>query len=188
MSQSFYCKHCNTQNDSDDIYCARCGRKLLQTSSTTFFPKAIKALWITAFLVILVLVADYLIYKNPTILFPSDSTSHYDSSQYIESIKTTATPKATVSSASTAFFPIGHYCYIPDDGNNVRSGPGTDYAIVGQVNTGERYMIHDSALGSTGVDWYKIKVNGTYGWLSSRLVIVEGITDGTIYGEPVGGV
>ena len=31
MSQSYYCNHCNTQNDSDDIYCAKCGRKLSHT-------------------------------------------------------------------------------------------------------------------------------------------------------------
>lgn len=71
-------------------------------------------------------------------------------------------------------FPIGEYCYAPDDGNNIRSGPGTEYSIVGVANAYEGFLIVDSKPGSTGKDWYKIQLkDGTYGWISSGIVYID---------------
>lgn len=83
---------------------------------------------------------------------------------------------------------IGETCYIFDDGNNVRSGPGTNYSIIGQVNSGASFKIYDYEICTTGKkprDWYKIYFNGQYGWISSGIVELHGHRDGTAYGVRV---
>lgn len=83
---------------------------------------------------------------------------------------------------------IGETCYIFDDGNNVRSGPGTEYEKIGQVNSGASFKIYDYKICLTGKvprDWYKIYFNGQYGWISSGIVELHGHRDGTAYGVRV---
>ncbi|MCB0255478.1 MAG: SH3 domain-containing protein [Anaerolineae bacterium] len=54
---------------------------------------------------------------------------------------------------------------------NVRGGPGTNYAIVGRANNGERYDVTGkNAQGS----WYQIDFNGQTGWVSGDYVVLEG--------------
>lgn len=78
------------------------------------------------------------------------------------------------SANSGSKWPIGQWCYVPDDGNNIRSGAGTDYSIVGVANEGDTFVIVDVREGSTGKDWYKIQLaNGKYGWISSGIVEIR---------------
>ncbi len=54
---------------------------------------------------------------------------------------------------------------------NLRSGPGTNYANVGQARNGERYDITGK---NAGGDWYQINFNGQTVWVTSQYVIIEG--------------
>jgi hypothetical protein len=54
---------------------------------------------------------------------------------------------------------------------NVRSGPGTNYGVIGQARNGERYDVTGkNAAGS----WYQINFNGQTGWVAGEYVLVEG--------------
>ncbi len=55
---------------------------------------------------------------------------------------------------------------------NIRSGPGTEYGVVGQGYTGESLEILDSTTNSDGYVWYKVyhPGSGTTGWMASHLV------------------
>ncbi len=54
---------------------------------------------------------------------------------------------------------------------NVRSGPGTNYSIVGQLSaTGTGLVLGRLADNS----WYQVSVNGVIGWISGAVVIVGG--------------
>lgn len=51
----------------------------------------------------------------------------------------------------------------------VRKGPGLDYKTIGIMYEGESYKYADSTkYDDRGVAWYKIKFDGTTGWVSSR--------------------
>ena len=54
---------------------------------------------------------------------------------------------------------------------NVRSGPGTNYANIGQARNGERYDITGK---NAGGNWYQINFNGQTAWVTSQFVVVEG--------------
>jgi uncharacterized protein YraI len=54
---------------------------------------------------------------------------------------------------------------------NVRTGPGTDYAILGQIQPGTLYTV----LGQSG-DWYSIDFNGQTGYVYSPLTTVTSAT------------
>lgn len=76
-------------------------------------------------------------------------------------------------------WPVGERCKINSSSGNARSGPGTEYSIVEVVKKGQTYEIIECKLGSTGKDWYKIKVSGQYCWVSSGIVELNGNTEGT---------
>lgn len=46
---------------------------------------------------------------------------------------------------------------------NVRTGPGTNYAVIGRIYPGQQYRV----TGKSG-DWYAIDFNGTIGYISAR--------------------
>lgn len=54
---------------------------------------------------------------------------------------------------------------------NLRSGPGADYDVVGQVVAGQRYPV--LARTATG-DWWQIDVDGLPAWISADLASLEG--------------
>lgn len=61
---------------------------------------------------------------------------------------------------------------------NFRSGPGTEYEIIGILKNGNTGEIVDEAKATTGKVWYKMVVNGTTGWASSSYVkVTETIID-----------
>ena len=53
-----------------------------------------------------------------------------------------------------------------------RSGPGTEYDIIGYLKNGDSGQIIDQAEATTGKIWYKMTVNGKTGWASSSYVKV----------------
>lgn len=55
---------------------------------------------------------------------------------------------------------------------NFRSGPGTEYSVVGYLKNGDSGEIIDEAKATTGKTWYKMVINGKTGWASSSYVKV----------------
>jgi len=64
---------------------------------------------------------------------------------------------------------IGRKCYVTASASNVRSGPGEEYTMLGQVYRGETYTILGTATATTGRTWFKISVNGQLCWISSGM-------------------
>ncbi len=54
---------------------------------------------------------------------------------------------------------------VTTDNVNVRSGPGTDYEVIGQVHQNTKITIIDE-LG----DWYKVKASNVEGWVTKEFV------------------
>ena len=60
--------------------------------------------------------------------------------------------------------------YVKSNGtNNLRKGPGLDYAIVGSMTDGQtaKYL-GETKLDGRNVAWYKINFNGNTCWISSK--------------------
>lgn len=66
---------------------------------------------------------------------------------------------------------VAQYVWVDTDVLNVRSGPGTDYSIVGQVHRDQRLWITFAQYDDYGVDWYKCNAIG--GWVCSLYVRYE---------------
>ncbi len=66
------------------------------------------------------------------------------------------------------------------DGLRVRSGPGTTYNILGQIDTGTRVTVYEKVRGSDPgyPDWYRIIYNNKDGYIAADFVSVEA----TLYG------
>jgi len=85
---------------------------------------------------------------------------------------------------------------------NIRSGPGTDYGVVTQVDVGDRLLVTGQEQESNGFIWYKIydPQSGLEGWIANQLINIDGtnvsstptirdtpnsvITNATIVGKP----
>jgi len=57
---------------------------------------------------------------------------------------------------------------------NVRKGPGTEYGRVCSANKGETYHAISYAKSESGSVWYRIKINGTTGYVYSGYATVSG--------------
>lgn len=66
---------------------------------------------------------------------------------------------------------VAQYVWVDTDVLNVRSGPGTNYNIVGQVYQDQRLWITFAQYDDYGVDWYKCNAVG--GWVCSLYVRYE---------------
>jgi len=73
----------------------------------------------------------------------------------------------------TKGYPVGKMFTVLSGSCHVKRGAGTDYETVNYAYVGERYEVLECRAGSTGKDWYKIKINGAYGWISSGLVSLD---------------
>lgn len=82
-------------------------------------------------------------------------------------------------------WPVGEYCTIYVGQGNARSDADDKSTKLQTVFKGERYEILDCKLGTTGKDWYKIRVNNQLCWVSSGLVELNGNTQGTINRIPI---
>lgn len=92
---------------------------------------------------------------------------------------TTATPLPTSTPAPTntpfpTATPDGVILTIQSRVQNVRSGPGLNYAIIGQLSQGETARV----IGATiDFSWVAISFRGTTGWLSRSILEVTGNTN-----------
>ncbi|MCB0114925.1 MAG: SH3 domain-containing protein [Caldilineaceae bacterium] len=59
---------------------------------------------------------------------------------------------------------------VTNQGMNVRSGPGTNYAVVGSAQAGQRFIV--TGKNPQG-DWWQVNFNGQNGWLYGPLVTAE---------------
>jgi len=75
----------------------------------------------------------------------------------------TVAPTPTVASAADA---------VPNSQINVRSGPGTNYNIVGAANPGEHFPITGKNNDGT---WWQINYNGQKGWVFGELVTTQNV-------------
>jgi serine/threonine protein kinase len=64
---------------------------------------------------------------------------------------------------------LGEYTYAiytTNTNSNIRQGPSTSYSIIGEVNQGEEVHV----INTSNSKWYKVKVNGNEGYISSKLL------------------
>ncbi len=54
---------------------------------------------------------------------------------------------------------------------NVRSGPGTQYTIIGKLNAGDRFDVTGRLENS---EWVRVNFNGAEGWVSASVINVTG--------------
>lgn len=59
--------------------------------------------------------------------------------------------------------------FIEENNLNVRSGPGTEYERIGQVNQGEQYEIIEE-----NDEWVKIQLDGLEGWVTREYISIQG--------------
>lgn len=64
---------------------------------------------------------------------------------------------------------VGRRCRIVIGSGQALSGPGEGYSPVGVVRRNEKFDIHECQMGDTGKVWYKIRVAGRFGWISSGI-------------------
>lgn len=101
------------------------------------------------------------------------STGYYgvakDSTMYYPS----PTKSPSTYYGSTKGYPVGKMFTVISGSCHVKRGAGTEFQTVEYAYVGERYEVLECKTGSTGKDWYRIKINGAYGWISSGLVSLD---------------
>lgn len=74
-------------------------------------------------------------------------------------------------SNTSAAAAINKTYYVKGDVVNIRSGTGTNYAIVAQVNYGTKLIAFEYAYNSNKEVWYHVTLpNGQKGWIASWLI------------------
>jgi len=103
------------------------------------------------------------------------SSGYYGSSRAEESLwepSPTRSPSTYYGSTGKGY-PVGKMCTVLSGSCHVKRGPGTEYPTVEYAYVGQRYEVLECRMGTTGKDWYRIKVNGASGWISSGLVSLD---------------
>jgi len=89
-------------------------------------------------------------------------------------IKAKSQPQTRTVVVNPSNFNSGSYGAIAGTtgSKNIRSGPGTGYAVVGQGYTGDPIEILDSGYDNGGYLWYKVyhPSSGVTGWMAGQLV------------------
>lgn len=65
---------------------------------------------------------------------------------------------------------LGKYKITSDDGANVRSGAGSDYDLVGELDYGDIVVGYSTKEADNGNRWLQIKLNGEYGWVAMSML------------------
>ena len=60
-----------------------------------------------------------------------------------------------------------------DIGLNIRSGPGTGYALLGALYDGTSVTILETAKDKNGEDWYKISADGLTGYVKASFIVLD---------------
>ncbi len=109
--------------------------------------------------------------ENGTIVCPGDVPA-------ISVVPTSALPPTIAPPTATPyvppFIPPGGPCLVASSRGqsiNIRSGPGLDFAIVGQLAPGITAPVQARLPDSS---WYQINLNGLIGWVSATVVIAGG--------------
>ena len=89
-------------------------------------------------------------------------------------------PAATTPTSPQAR-PTGFRFTVNRDAVNVRSGPGTNYGIVGQVKRGQEFRPNGRNQDGT---WLRFPWRGSYGWVAAWLMTVEGVENVPIVQAP----
>ncbi|MEW6064732.1 MAG: SH3 domain-containing protein [Bacillota bacterium] len=98
----------------------------------------------------------------------SGSTTGWVASWLVKVQNAPAAPVNTPSSPPAAG--SGKVAVVTADSLNVRSGPGTQHGIAGQVKKGDRLTV----LSQSG-DWIKVQSGSTTGWVANWLVSVQAV-------------
>lgn len=65
---------------------------------------------------------------------------------------------------------LGKYEVVSDEGANVRSGAGSDYDLVGELDYGDIVIGYSTKEADNGNEWLQIKLNGEYGWVAMSML------------------
>ena len=65
---------------------------------------------------------------------------------------------------------LGKYKVSSDDGANVRTGAGSDYELLGELDSGDVVIGYATKTADNGNKWLKIKLNGEYGWVAMNML------------------
>ena len=91
------------------------------------------------------------------------------------------TPTATTAPTRPQRQTSGSSFTVNRDSVNVRSGPGTNYGIVGQVKRGQEFRPNGRNQAGT---WLRFSWRGSYGWVAAWLMTVEGTENVPIIQAP----
>ena len=92
-----------------------------------------------------------------------------------------ATPTATTAPTRPQRQTSGSSFTVNRDAVNVRSGPGTNYEIVGQVKRGQEFRPNGRNQAGT---WLRFPWRESYGWVAAWLMTVEGTENVPIVQAP----
>lgn len=81
----------------------------------------------------------------------------------------TATPEPTLEPPSPT--PAPEARLSASQTVNVRSGPGTNYAVIGRLNAGQSFEITGK---NPAGDWLQFELDGRQGWVTANLISVSG--------------
>ena len=77
-------------------------------------------------------------------------------------------------------FPIGSSVVVNSNNVNIRSGPGTTFAVTGQLNTGATAQVIGGPTAGNGYTWYQIQYAGsTTGWIAGMFLTLSSGPSGT---------
>lgn len=93
-----------------------------------------------------------------------------DNSLYVPS--PTRAP-STYYGATGKGYPVGKMITVVSGSCHVKREADEASQTVNYAYVGDRFEVLECKTGSTGKDWYRIKVNGAYGWISSGLVSLD---------------
>ena len=72
-------------------------------------------------------------------------------------------------------FGIGDNVTVTSNNLNVRSGPGTSYAVIDSLNTGDQGVVLDGPASANGYTWYEIEYSfgGYSGWVAGEYLVLS---------------
>ena len=112
-------------------------------------------------------------YGGQTVLARYDGDTRFDVASLPDEIVATATPTATETPLPTAT-PDGVIITITSARQNVRSGPGLNYDVIGQLSQGDQAQVVGA---NVDLSWVAINFRGQTGWLSRSILDIFGNTN-----------
>lgn len=89
-------------------------------------------------------------------------------------VKTTPKDNAVLSAVKVSPQTAGMVTIVSTSGANVRSGPGTNYSIIGTASYGAELVFYgNTARDGSGVLWFQVEYGSGTGWVSSSVAILR---------------